>query len=355
MSQIKTKFITDNAVTNAKAAQAPANTLKGNNTGSTANQLDLSISDVKTMLGAGSASGLATLDSSGLIPITQIPPAALERLVIVADQTARYALTTATVQNGDTVKQTDTGLMYFVIDQTNLGNSAGYSAYTAGTASSVAWSGITGIPSPVSSLTGTNSGDITLGTANGLSLSGQALSLGTSSSSTTGALSSTDWSTFNSKQSSSLTSAHILVGNGSGVATDVAMSGDVTIDNTGATTIGSLKITAAKMSSGAASSGQVATADGSGGVSFSSPAATSTNGKHVFTSVATSYVDLGYVALTDSIKMAIAGAGCQVEGASYDYTVSYTGGTGGKTRITFVNTLATLIDTTDVIEIDYQY
>lgn len=35
-----------------------------------------------------------------------------------------------------------------------------------------------------------------------------------------------------------LTSAHIFVGNGSGVATDVAMSGDVTIDNTGATTVG---------------------------------------------------------------------------------------------------------------------
>lgn len=41
---------------------------------------------------------------------------------------------------------------------------------------------------------------VTLGTANGLSLVGQALSLGTSSSTTTGALSSTDWTTFNSKQ-----------------------------------------------------------------------------------------------------------------------------------------------------------
>jgi len=41
---------------------------------------------------------------------------------------------------------------------------------------------------------------VTLGTANGLSLSTQALSLGLSSSSTNGALSSTDWSTFNAKQ-----------------------------------------------------------------------------------------------------------------------------------------------------------
>jgi hypothetical protein len=34
-----------------------------------------------------------------------------------------------------------------------------------------------------------------------------------------------------------LTNGHILVGNAGGVATDVAMSGDVTIANTGATTI----------------------------------------------------------------------------------------------------------------------
>jgi hypothetical protein len=41
---------------------------------------------------------------------------------------------------------------------------------------------------------------VTLGTANGLSLSTQALSLGLSSASATGALSSTDWNTFNNKQ-----------------------------------------------------------------------------------------------------------------------------------------------------------
>lgn len=42
---------------------------------------------------------------------------------------------------------------------------------------------------------------VTIGTANGLSLSGQQLSLGLASSSTNGALSSTDWNSFNSKQS----------------------------------------------------------------------------------------------------------------------------------------------------------
>lgn len=109
----------------------------------------------------GAVNGVATLDSNSLIPITQLPPAALERLVIVADQAARFALTLSTVQNGDTVKQTDTTLMYFVKDDTNLDSAAGYEAYTAGSASSVAWSGITGIPAPVSALTGTNTGDQT--------------------------------------------------------------------------------------------------------------------------------------------------------------------------------------------------
>ena len=44
-----------------------------------------------------------------------------------------------------------------------------------------------------------------------------------------------------------LTSANILVGNGSNVATGVTMSGDVTIDNTGATTIGTDKVTSTKI------------------------------------------------------------------------------------------------------------
>lgn len=47
-----------------------------------------------------------------------------------------------------------------------------------------------------------------------------------------------------------LTSAHLLVGNSSNVATDTAITGDVTIGNTGVTAIGANKVTAAKMASG---------------------------------------------------------------------------------------------------------
>lgn len=56
-----------------------------------------------------------------------------------------------------------------------------------------------------------------------------------------GYLSSTDWNTFNGKQSSALTNAHILVGNGSNVATDVAASGDLTLANTGAFTVAKIQ------------------------------------------------------------------------------------------------------------------
>jgi hypothetical protein len=44
---------------------------------------------------------------------------------------------------------------------------------------------------------------------------------------------------------SALAAAHIIVGNGAGTATDVAMSGDIAIDNAGATTIGAGKVTLA--------------------------------------------------------------------------------------------------------------
>ena len=91
-----------------------------------------------------------TVDSNGIIDIANIPKAALERLTIVADDTARFALTTATVQTGDTVKVTSTGRMYYIIDDTKLNQEAGYTEYSAGTAASVPWSGINNKPTTIS-------------------------------------------------------------------------------------------------------------------------------------------------------------------------------------------------------------
>ena len=85
--------------------------------------------------------------TSGTIDIARLPAGALERLVTVTNKTARFALTTSSVQLGDVVKQTDTGVMYYVVDTANLNSEDGYSEFTAGTATSVPWSGVTGKPS----------------------------------------------------------------------------------------------------------------------------------------------------------------------------------------------------------------
>ena len=90
---------------------------------------------------------LNTANLQGIISVDNLPNAALERLVNVADDTARFALTEASVQLGDTVKVASTGLMYIIKDITRLNSEAGYEVYTAGSASAVPWSGVTGKPS----------------------------------------------------------------------------------------------------------------------------------------------------------------------------------------------------------------
>lgn len=70
----------------------------------------------------------------GVLPIETIPPAAIERIIIVNDDPARFSLTKAQVQNGDTVKVDSTNKMYFVKDDTKLNLEAGYEIYTAGKA-----------------------------------------------------------------------------------------------------------------------------------------------------------------------------------------------------------------------------
>lgn len=55
----------------------------------------------------------------------------------VANQAARYALTTASVQNGDYVYQADTAILYEVIDQTALTGAGGYVALATVTAAQI--------------------------------------------------------------------------------------------------------------------------------------------------------------------------------------------------------------------------
>lgn len=88
------------------------------------------------------------------------------------------------------------------------------------------------------------------------------LSISQANTSTDGYVSSTDWNTFNNKLSSSLSSANIFVGNGSGVATGVAASGDVSLANTGAFTVTGLRGTTVSATS-PNGSGQVLRYNGS--------------------------------------------------------------------------------------------
>jgi putative tail fiber-related protein len=84
--------------------------------------------------------------TKGTISIDRLPHGALERCAVVATEEARLALTTDQVQTGDTVKVTETGKMYFVVDDSKLSEEAGYEVYTAGTATAVDWSGVQNTP-----------------------------------------------------------------------------------------------------------------------------------------------------------------------------------------------------------------
>ncbi len=59
----------------------------------------------------GAANGVATLDADGLIPTGQLPNLAITDVFVVADQTARLALT---AERGDVAVQTDNGFFYIL-------------------------------------------------------------------------------------------------------------------------------------------------------------------------------------------------------------------------------------------------
>ncbi|MDO9182546.1 MAG: tail fiber domain-containing protein [Bacteriovorax sp.] len=74
------------------------------------------------------------------------------------------------------------------------------------------------------------------------------VSIATAASGVAGALSNTDFDTFNNKLGKTLTAGQIFVGsNGTNIATGVAVSGDVTINDTGVTAVGAGKITNAML------------------------------------------------------------------------------------------------------------
>ena len=82
--------------------------------------------------------------TSGTISLERLPQGALERLFVTASESTAMSLD---IQNGDVVKVTgNNGKMYFCSNETATTFATKFTEFTAGTATSVAWSGVTGKP-----------------------------------------------------------------------------------------------------------------------------------------------------------------------------------------------------------------
>lgn len=80
---------------------------------------------------ADKAAGLDAEKIIGKLSESNIPDTVKKHFIIVGSSSARKELSNEGVQNGDTVLESDTGIMYIVKDQTHLDSEAGYEPYVA--------------------------------------------------------------------------------------------------------------------------------------------------------------------------------------------------------------------------------
>lgn len=122
-------------------------------------------------------SGTLNADRLPEIPISKIPAAAMERLYVVKSQSAAMSLT---IQEGDVVQIGSGGPMYFCVSESASTFATKFKEFTAGSATSVPWSGVTNAPTKLSQFTNdsgftTNKGTVTsvaMSVPTGLSISG---------------------------------------------------------------------------------------------------------------------------------------------------------------------------------------
>lgn len=122
-------------------------------------------------------SGTINADRLPEIPISKIPAAAMERLYVVESQSAAMSLT---IQEGDVVQIGSGGPMYFCVLESASTFATKFKEFTAGSATSVPWSGVTNAPTKLSQFTNdsgftTNKGTVTsvaMSVPTGLSISG---------------------------------------------------------------------------------------------------------------------------------------------------------------------------------------
>lgn len=248
----------------------------------------------------GVANGYASLDSGGKIPAAQLPNSVMDYLGTWAASTNTPTLTNGTGNAGDVYVASDAGTVNFGAG--NITFSAGDWVIYSGTIweksiNSNAVASVNGATGAVTvNAINELTGDVTAGPASG-------------------------------SASAAATIANLAVTN--------AKIANATIDLT-------TKVT-----------GVLPVANGGAG----------TQTKETFvlsgTDITNQYLDLAHVAVSGSIIFEVQGGGMQLEGASYDYSVSYTGGAGGVTRVTFLNGLATggvsALATSDVVQIGYTY
>lgn len=121
--------------------------LNGDVTGSTTESFNgsknVTINTTISTINAEKLTG--TIDANRLpeIPIEKIPAAALERLFVVDSQSAAMSLT---IQEGDVVQIGSGGPMYFCVSESASTFATKFKEFTAGSATSVPWSGVTGKP-----------------------------------------------------------------------------------------------------------------------------------------------------------------------------------------------------------------
>lgn len=136
--------------------------LNGDVTGSTTESFNgsknVTINTTISTINAEKLTG--TIDANRLpeIPIEKIPAAALERLFVVDSQSAAMSVD---VQEGDVVQIGSGGPMYFCISESASTFAAKFKVFTAGAATSVPWSGVTGKPTFATVATSGSYNDLT--------------------------------------------------------------------------------------------------------------------------------------------------------------------------------------------------
>lgn len=103
-------------------------------------------------------SGILNADRLPEIPISKIPAAAMERLYVVESQSAAMSLT---IQEGDVVQIGSGGPMYFCVSESASTFATKFKEFTAGSATSVPWSGVTGKPTFATVATSGSYNDLT--------------------------------------------------------------------------------------------------------------------------------------------------------------------------------------------------